>query len=109
MPFRHFKYTFTEIAAPNGYNKLEEPVTVTISFTAPSKAKDGTEKCEWKADGDSVFDSENGIVTVTIENNAGSTLPSTGGIGTTMFYIIGTIMVIGAGVVLISRRRMNVQ
>jgi len=40
-------------------------------------------------------------------NNIGAVLPSTGGIGTTMFYIIGAILVIGAGVVLVSRRRMN--
>ncbi len=44
-----------------------------------------------------------------IINESGVQLPSTGGIGTTMFYIVGAIMVIGAGVVLISRRRMNVQ
>ena len=45
----------------------------------------------------------------TVVNNAGSVLPSTGGIGTTIFYIIGAILVIGAGVVLVTRRRMNVQ
>ena len=45
--------------------------------------------------------------TVTVLNQAGSVLPSTGGIGTTIFYIIGAILVIGAGVVLVTRRRMN--
>jgi len=47
--------------------------------------------------------------TSTVINEAGSVLPSTGGIGTTIFYIIGAILVIGAGVVLVTRRRMNVQ
>ena len=42
-----------------------------------------------------------------IENNKGTILPSTGGIGTTIFYIIGAILVIGAGVLLVTRRRMN--
>ena len=42
-----------------------------------------------------------------IENNKGQELPSTGGIGTTIFYVIGTILVIGAGVVLITKRRMD--
>ena len=45
----------------------------------------------------------------TVTNNSGTELPSTGGIGTTIFYIIGAILVIGAGVVLVTRRRMNVQ
>ena len=42
-----------------------------------------------------------------IVNNSGSVLPSTGGIGTTIFYVIGAILVIGSGVVLVTRRRMN--
>ena len=44
-----------------------------------------------------------------VVNNSGSVLPSTGGMGTTIFYIIGAILVIGAGVVLVTRRRMIVQ
>ena len=40
-------------------------------------------------------------------NNKGTALPSTGGIGTTIFYIIGAILVIGAGIVLVTRRRMR--
>ena len=44
---------------------------------------------------------------ITVENEAGSILPSTGGIGTTIFYAIGAILVIGAGIVLVSRRRAN--
>ena len=44
---------------------------------------------------------------ITVVNNAGTELPSTGGIGTTIFYVIGAILVIGAGVVLVTRRRMN--
>ena len=44
-----------------------------------------------------------------VENNKGTILPSTGGIGTTMFYVIGTVLVLGAAVLLISKRRMNVR
>ncbi len=47
------------------------------------------------------------IVPTTVENESGAELPSTGGIGTTMFYVIGAILVIGAGVVLVTRRRMS--
>lgn len=42
-----------------------------------------------------------------ILNQKGSVLPSTGGIGTTIFYILGAILVLGAGIVLVTRRRMS--
>ena len=45
--------------------------------------------------------------TITIVNQSGTELPSTGGIGTTIFYIVGSILVLGAAVILITRRRMN--
>ncbi|MDY3984019.1 LPXTG cell wall anchor domain-containing protein, partial [Dysosmobacter sp.] len=38
---------------------------------------------------------------------AGATLPETGGIGTTIFYVLGTILVLGAGVLLVTKKRMN--
>ena len=44
---------------------------------------------------------------VKVENNKGTELPSTGGIGTTIFYVIGAILVLGAGILLVTRRRMN--
>ena len=44
-----------------------------------------------------------------LQNTKGLELPSTGGIGTTLFYIIGAILVLGAGIVLVTRRRMNAQ
>ena len=46
-------------------------------------------------------------VAVEVVNNKGTELPSTGGIGTTIFYVIGAILVLGAGVLLVTRRRMN--
>ena len=47
------------------------------------------------------------VATGAIENNSGAELPSTGGIGTTIFYVIGAILVLGAGILLVTRRRMN--
>ena len=44
---------------------------------------------------------------VEIENKSGTELPSTGGIGTTIFYVLGSILVIGAVVLLIARKRMS--
>ena len=52
-------------------------------------------------------DLDKGTGTVTVGNSSGSTLPSTGGIGTTIFYVAGGILVAGAGVTLIAKKRMS--
>ena len=80
-------YSLEETKAPNGYNKLPDPVTVTIS-------KEGV-----------VAPAENGIVYVS--NNAGATLPSTGGMGTTLFYVIGGGLMVAAVVLLVTKKRME--
>lgn len=111
-------YSFTETAAPAGYNKLTDPVSVDAVKTGSTTTSVTT---YFDADGNKVNEHvETGFdVTVSIEdlaatpvvvvNKTGAELPSTGGIGTTIFYIIGAILVIGAGVVLVTRRRMKVQ
>ena len=86
-------YTLVEFKAPTGYNVAEDTEVTLVEI----KNTDGT-----------VNDSD-AIKSVTVEDYKGSVLPSTGGIGTTIFYVIGAILVIGAGVVLVTRRRMNVQ
>ena len=43
----------------------------------------------------------------TVENKSGATLPETGGIGTTIFYVVGAVLVIGAGVLFVTKRRMS--
>ena len=45
--------------------------------------------------------------TKSVENKSGAELPSTGGIGTTVFYVLGGLLVVCAGVLLITKRRMN--
>jgi len=79
-------YSLEESTVPSGYNPAD-PQTITVAaddFTATNLEQ-----------------------TANVTNNSGSELPSTGGIGTTIFYIIGGILVVGAGVVLITRRRMD--
>ena len=44
-----------------------------------------------------------------IENRSGTELPHTGGIGTTIFYILGSVLVIGAAVLLVTKKRMNAE
>ena len=56
----------------------------------------------------SITTSEATNLPTSIMNTKGIELPSTGGIGTTIFYIIGSVLVIGAGIVMVTRRRMNV-
>ena len=80
-------YHLEETKAPDGYNKLTTPVTVTIS-------KEGV-----------VSPAENGIVYVS--NNAGATLPSTGGMGTTLFYVLGGGLMVAAVVLLVTKKRME--
>ncbi len=94
------EYHIKEITPPEGYNKIQTAQTVTIiqegtnfkashtgTFTTASYNSDGT------------------IINVVIRNTSGTTLPTTGGMGTTVFYIVGLVLVLGAAVLLISRRR----
>lgn len=96
-------YFLEETKAPDGYNKLKNPVKVEI--TAEYDDTDG------KLTGSSAT-STNGkqyIQTVEVPNKAGAVLPSTGGIGTTIFYVLGSILALGAAVLLIVKKRMNGQ
>ena len=114
-------YTLTEVKAPAGYNTIPDVVVEIKAKTENgSDFTDDLEKNPEKAltklevnvpvNGDAVVqegDAKTGAVNVEVENNSGAALPETGGIGTTMFYIAGAILVIGAGVLLVSRRRMG--
>ena len=93
-------YYLHETEAPAGYNLLKEDVTVTITATY---GDDG------QITSSSATSANNGQYQQVqkIENKSGATLPSTGGMGTTLLYIIGAILVVGAGVLLVARRRMH--
>ena len=83
-------YYLTETAAPAGYNKLAGPVTIVIGENGVVNA---------------TTDAPQGVNEVKVLNQTGTELPSTGGIGTTIFYVIGAALVIGAIVVLIAKKR----
>ena len=93
-------YTITELVSPEGYNLLASPLSVVVTFDATNKVF--TAKVDGK---DATV--ENNVIKFDVENNKGAELPSTGGIGTTIFYVIGAILVLGAGILLVTRRRMN--
>lgn len=92
-------YTLTETKAPDGYTLASD----TIIFAA-----DSNETGNKLVRVDGTYGNNGGDAgNVTVVNRVGSLLPSTGGIGTTIFYVLGALLIIGAGVVLIARRRMN--
>ena len=84
-------YYLEETKQPDGYNKLNERKAVTIN---------GADNL---ATVTSDVYSEGGVQVI---NQAGSLLPETGGMGTTLLYVVGAILVIGAGVLLVSKKRM---
>ena len=105
------EYEVTEAIAPLGYNLLLDPVSVTATM---KEAYTTTITYYLDADGqvtDTVTEtvkSENAEYNVTglvVVNNSGTELPSTGGIGTTIFYVLGGILLVGAGVLLFVRKR----
>ena len=103
-------YKIVEVITPAGYNTIADQV-FTVAATHETEADEpklqslsGT-----AADGSVITltaDMTAGSLTTDIVNQAGATLPTTGGMGTTLFYVLGTILVLGAGVVLVARRRM---
>lgn len=99
-------YHFEEIEAPAGYNTLTKEVQVTIQGKLDANTGDFID-FEATQDGGTTVSAAKatGTATVTVTNHRGSILPSTGGMGTTIFYIAGVIMMIGAGAVLVTKKR----
>ena len=96
------KYTLTETYTLPGYNMLEGDVDLDLEEDiAPVPAGSGTSGTSGTFEG---YDPENYQDVI---NNQGSVLPSTGGIGTTIFYIVGGLLAVGAGVVLVTKKRMG--
>jgi len=78
-------YTLIENTVPAGYNKAADK---TFTIAAHNYTATNLEQ------------------SATVENNAGTELPSTGGMGTTLFYVLGTMLVLGSAVLLITKKRM---
>ena len=91
-------YYLEETEAPAGYNMLKDPVKFVITASVDGTTNVGTATVTY---------GDNSTGTVKVENKTGAELPSTGGIGTTIFYVLGTIFVVGAGIVLVVKKRMG--
>lgn len=86
-------YYLKEIEAPKGYNKISAPIEIEIRTNDEDKQTILVDHKE-------VEDGE-----VKVKNNSGSLLPSTGGMGTTLIYVVGSILVLASGIVLFSKKK----
>lgn len=101
-------YRLTETTTPDGYNTID-PIEFTITAEHSVEAAEPALTSLTVTPDTAGFtgSTTDGSVTTSIVNQSGSTLPETGGMGTTIFYIVGALLVIGAGVVIITRKRMH--
>ena len=109
-------YEIEEITAPDGYNKLTGSVTVEAKKTGATSThttvyldengnivNEETEKTtKVKVDIETIA-----ATALVVVNKAGTELPSTGGMGTTIFYVLGSALVLGAVVLLVTKKRMS--
>ena len=97
-------YTLTETEAPSGYNKLANSINISITAAPTLEGPNWTVTKDGEA-----LTKPTGIYEFTVENNKGVTLPSTGGMGTTIFYVVGGLLVAGALVLFVVKKRMNIK
>jgi fimbrial isopeptide formation D2 family protein/LPXTG-motif cell wall-anchored protein len=107
------EYLIKEIEAPAGYNMLDHDIAVKVECDVNKSTYEPTwtfsvdEKGGTSYTTEGIETTKDGTGELEIENAKGSTLPSTGGMGTTVFYVLGSILMAGAAILLISKRRMN--
>ena len=98
-------YVLAETTTPAGFNTIDPQVFV---IYAEHDDTEITTLTGTKLDGSTITftpDEAEGSLTATIQNQSGATLPSTGGIGTTIFYVAGIVLVLGAAAIIIARRK----
>lgn len=100
-------YTLTETTTPTGFNTID-PINFEIKGTINGATATVGGNITWSSDNQNLtWNEASQTFEITITNIAGKLLPSTGGIGTTIFYVAGTILVLGAAVLLITKKRMR--
>lgn len=105
-------YMLVETTTPNGYNTMSNlyftiEATHTESGITTLDVKDAQGNVISGTGLTFTATASSGAVATDIVNEKGTNLPGTGGIGTTIFYIVGGVMVVGAAVILITRKRMS--
>lgn len=103
-------YVLSETTTPDGYNKIDDvEFTVTAEHDVESDSPALTKLSGDVTTGSLEFTSSttDGSLTTDVVNKKGSVLPSTGGMGTTILYVVGTILVLAAGILLVTKKRMD--
>jgi|GEM_PF-2933356 len=99
-------YYLVEVEAPKGFNKLADPIKVVISYTTSNPTSNLSDftvlrKLETIINGNLTT-----VGSITAENKKGLIFPETGGIGTMIFYTVGTLLLLGSGIFLAVRHKM---
>ena len=98
-------YKLVETTTPSGYNTIPD---IEFTITATHEVSSDNPTLISLSGGDKFTGViSTGVVSANIENQSGAQLPSTGGIGTTIFYVLGSVLVIGAVVLLVTKKRMS--
>lgn len=96
-------HVLKETQAPDGYMPLTGDVLITVNANGVSAGRSDDTTVHYEVTGPD----DDGVYTIKVTNSSGQELPMTGGIGTTIFYVLGSLLVVGCGIVLVSRRRMG--
>ena len=101
------QYKLTETKAPEGYNLLTAPITFTI--TSETTDKQGDDNGQQAVNSVVYTEGEETFTALKVINTAGSILPSTGGMGTTIFYVLGVVLIVAGAAYFIVRRKQNAE
>ena len=98
-------YKLVETTTPSGYNTIPD---IEFTITAAHDVTSDNPALTSLSGGEKFTGAfSTGVVSANIENQSGAQLPSTGGIGTTIFYVLGSVLVLGAAVLLVTKKRMS--
>ncbi len=112
------KYKLVETTVPAGYNKADDIIFEVVATYDTTSDDPSVTDLVVKNEAGEVISGENlefsatvesGVVNTDVINQKGSLLPETGGIGTTIFYVVGAVLAIGAGILLVTKKRMSVR
>ncbi len=110
------KYKLVETTVPAGYNKADDIIFEVVATYDTTSDDPSVTDLVVKNEAGKVISGENlefsatvntGVVNTDVINQKGSLLPETGGIGTTIFYVVGGILVVAAGILLVTKKRMS--